>query len=267
MDVSGKVAIVTGASRGIGRQIAFELARHGAKIVAVARDADPSRARLGSLNETVKAIEEIGGYAIGVQANIAEVDDLQRLVAKAVEAFGRIDVLVNNAADMQGSTKPIQSYPRETWIRQFDINVHAAFSLISLVVPHMIEQGGGIILNITSGSADLVDRDLASSAGSAPDLGPLGARIGYVATKAALNGLTNAAAAEVAQYNIAVVAIDPGPTRTELADLVRERGFALPANMHAMEIPVAKVMEVITSANPLAYAGTIVRAVPKPPST
>lgn len=93
------------------------------------------------------------------------------------------------------------------------------------------------------------------------------ARIGYVATKAALNGLTNAAAAEVAQHNIAVIAIDPGPTRTELADLVSERGFVLPADMHPMEIPVAKVMEVVTSANPLAYAGAIVRAVPKPPST
>jgi len=131
----------------------------------------------------------------------------------------------------------------------------------------MIKQGGGVILNITSGSADLVHRDLASSAGSEPNLGPLGSRVGYVATKAALNGLTNAVAPEVAQHNIAVVAIDPGPTRTELADLARERGFALPANMHAMEIPVAKVMDVITSANPLAYAGAIVRAVPKSPST
>jgi NAD(P)-dependent dehydrogenase (short-subunit alcohol dehydrogenase family) len=258
MEIKNSVAIVTGASRGIGRRIALDLAERGARICAVARDA--SGGVPGTLDDTLNAIRAAGGEAIGVHADVAKADDLVRIVERSVEAFGGVDILVNNAADMRGSSKPVQDYPREAWLRQFDINVHAAFSLASLVVPWMKAKGKGIIINITSSSADLVDRDLSAAAGATPDLGFLGPRIGYVATKAALNGMTNALAPEVAEHGIAVIAFDPGTTRTEAMDIATGRGFVPPPGTHGMEVPAAKVVELIADANPMRYSGRIVRA-------
>jgi len=262
MEIHDSVVIVTGASRGIGRRIALGLAERGARICAVARDT--SNGMPGKLSETLNAIEAVGGEAIGVRADVANADDLRRIVERTVETFGGVDILINNAADMLGSSKPIRDYPREAWLRQFDINVHAAFSLASLVVPWMEAKGQGIIINISSSAAELVDRDLSSAAGVAPDLGFLGARIGYVATKAALNGLTNALAAEVAEHGIAVIALDPGATRTEVMDIATERGFTPPPGTHEMEVPVTKVIELIADSNPLRYSGRVVRAAASP---
>ena len=260
--LNGKVAIVTGASRGIGRQLAFELARRGAKVVVAARTVEPRRRLPGSIGETLGAIESSGGTAIAVQVDVTRVEDLERLVTTTVRTFGRLDILVNNAADTQGSSAAIEEYPRESWLHQFDANVHAPFVLIGLAVPHLRAQGGGIVVNVTSGAADLVP--VTAGAGSPPgdDAVRLGTLLGYATTKAALNRLTNALAPDLVAQNIAVVCVDPGFTRTELVDLLGERGFVDAEGAAPMDVPVQTILNVITAEDPLALTGEIVRAQP-----
>jgi len=143
MDIEGKVAIVTGASRGIGRQIALELARRGAKIVLAARTVEPHKRLPGTVGATVAAIEELGGEALALQVDVTRPEDLEGLVDAAVERFGRLDIVVNNAADTTALSAPVEEYPREAWLRQFDANVHAPFTMMGLAAPHLRRQGGG----------------------------------------------------------------------------------------------------------------------------
>ena len=113
-DLDGRVAIVTGASRGIGRQIALELGRRGMTVVVAARTVDPHRRLPGTIGETVAAIEAAGGTALAVRTDVTVVEDLEQLVATAAAEFGRIDVLVNNAAETNSSAAPIDEMPRDT---------------------------------------------------------------------------------------------------------------------------------------------------------
>lgn len=136
-----KVVIVTGASRGIGRHLALALAAEGASVVLAARTVEPRRVLPGTIGDTLAQIEAAGGRAVAVQVDVTQVADLERLVDTAVATFGGLDVLVNNAADTQGSTEPIEAHPRDRWLRQFDTNVHAPFSLIGLAVPHLRARG------------------------------------------------------------------------------------------------------------------------------
>jgi len=262
VNLNDKVVIVTGASRGIGRQLAFELARRGAKVVVAARTVEPRRRLPGSIGETLQAIEASGGTAVAVQVDVTRVEDLERLVATTIETFGQLDVLVNNAADTQGSSAAIEEYPRESWLHQFDANVHAPFVLMGLAVPHLRARGGGVIVNVTSGAADLVAVTRGAGAASADDPIHLGTLLGYATTKAALNRLTNALAPDLMAQNIAVVCVDPGFTRTELVDLLQERGFVDAESAATMDVPVQTILNVITADDPLAFTGQVVRAQP-----
>jgi NAD(P)-dependent dehydrogenase (short-subunit alcohol dehydrogenase family) len=182
-------------------------------------------------------------------------------VATTVETYGGIDVLVNNAADTQGSNVPIDEYPRDSWLRQFDANVHAPFTLMALVVPHLKARGGGIIVNITSGAADMlpVQEVIDAQADHPVKLGTL---LGYQTTKAALNRLTNSVAPDLAPFGIGVVAVDPGFTRTELVDLLGEGGYVDAESATPMAVPVGTVLDLITDENPLRHTGEVVRAQP-----
>jgi NAD(P)-dependent dehydrogenase (short-subunit alcohol dehydrogenase family) len=262
-DLEGKVAIVTGASRGIGRQVALELARRGAKVVVAARTVEPHRRLPGTIGETLELIETAGGTAHAVQVDVTERADLERLIAATIDAFERLDVLVNNAADTQGSSAPIEDYPLDSWHHQFDANVHAPFILMGLAVPHLRAQGGGVIVNVTSGAGDMMPAQLSGlQASDAEATGGLGNLIGYATTKAALNRLTNALAPDLARDNIAVTCVDPGYTRTELVDLLGERGFVDPQGAAPMAVPVDTIVGIITADDPLVYAGQVVRAQP-----
>jgi len=261
MELAGKVAIVTGASRGIGRQIALEVSRHGAAVVVAARTVEARRRLPGTIGETLAAIEHAGGRALAVQADVTQSDDLARLVSTTVDTFGRLDVLINNAANTQANTAPIDGYDRAVWLGQFDANLHGPFTLMGLAVPHMRAHGGGVIVNITSGAGDLVP--VTASAVRDPD-NPihLPTLLGYATTKAALNRLTNAVAPDLVTDNIAVVAIDPGYTRTELVDLLSEQGLVDAEAAGPMEATVDVVLRVITASDPLEYTGQILRAQP-----
>jgi NAD(P)-dependent dehydrogenase (short-subunit alcohol dehydrogenase family) len=261
--LTGKVAIVTGASRGIGRQVALEFARRGAKVVVAARTVEPRRRLPGTIGETLHLIEEAGGTAVAVQVDVTHTEDLERLVTETIDAFGRLDVLINNAADTQGSNAPIDEYPRDSWLHQFAANVHAPFVLMGLAVPHLRAQGGGVIVNVTSGAGDLVPTDLAMAAAASDDQPVrLGTLLGYATTKAALNRMTNAVAPDLAPQKIAVSCVDPGFTRTELVDLLGEGGFVDPDAAAPMSLTVDTILEIVTADDPLVYAGRIIRAQP-----
>jgi NAD(P)-dependent dehydrogenase (short-subunit alcohol dehydrogenase family) len=154
---AGKVAIITGASRGVGKEAAFAFARRGAKLVLAARTVEPDSKLPGTLGETLQQIEAMGGAAIAVATDLAKEADLHRLVAAAVERFGGVDILVNNAAATAGDywSDGFLTLSREDWLYQFDVNVHAPFTLMQQVVPIMEARGGGRIVNLTTGSGEV----------------------------------------------------------------------------------------------------------------
>ncbi len=157
----------------------------------------------GSLSRTVEQIREAGGSAIAVQANVSEEGDCQRLVQEARDAFGSVDILVNNAA--LNYYIPIVDYPTSRWIRSFAVNVHAPFMLAKAVLPEMIDRRSGAIVNISSASA------IGPGRGPYPDAEPRGGTM-YGATKAALERFTQGLAEEVYEFGISVTCVSPSQT-------------------------------------------------------
>src|SRR6516225_10066220 len=204
--LDGRIAIVTGASRGIGEQIAELFAREGARVVCAARTLKEGDHRLlpGSLSGTVSKIKDAGGTAIAVAADVSKEEDCQRLVRTAQQTFGTVDILVNDAALTY--YRPIVDYNVKHWVKAFAVNVHGPFMLSKLVLPGMIGLRRGAIVNISSGSA--------IGPGRAPfrDARPVNGGTMYGATKAALERFTQGLAQEVAPYNIAVTAVSPSQT-------------------------------------------------------
>jgi NAD(P)-dependent dehydrogenase (short-subunit alcohol dehydrogenase family) len=276
MNLARKVAIVTGASRGLGRQIALELSRRGATVVVAARTVAERRTLKGTIFETVDLIKAAGGQAIAVPCDVAEADDVRRLVEEAVAEYGRLDIVVNNAADMVGQElEPMVermlgrddadpapagdvSSELDSWTRQFAINVHAPFLLMTLAAPHMRAQGGGVIVNISSDAADLVPASGLASLLAAKRTAA-NPSLGYAVTKAALNRMTNRAAADLAPDNIAVIAVSPGPIKTELADTMSARGVIDSTTEFA---PMSEVAELVADAvftgDPMDRSGQII---------
>jgi NAD(P)-dependent dehydrogenase (short-subunit alcohol dehydrogenase family) len=204
--LDGRVAIVTGASRGIGAEIAKLFAKEGARVVCAARTLNEGDHRLlsGSLSGTVGKIEEAGGLAMALGADVSKEEDCRRLVDAAEATFGTVDILVNNAALTY--YKPIIDYDVKRWIKAFAVNVHGPFMLSKLVLPGMIRLHRGAIVNISSGAA--------IGPGRAPFEDARSARGGtmYGATKAALERFAQGLAQEVATHNIAVTAVSPSQT-------------------------------------------------------
>jgi NAD(P)-dependent dehydrogenase (short-subunit alcohol dehydrogenase family) len=200
--LDGKVAVVTGASRGIGQAVAELFASEGAKVICAARTVAEGDHRMleGSLNRTVQNIKDAGGEASMVQANVSEEDDCVRLIDTAKETYGPVDVLVNNAA--LNYYIPIVDYPTSRWVRSFAVNVHGPFILSKLVLPDMIERNGGAIVNISSGAA------IGPGRGPYEDQTVRGGTM-YGASKAALERMSQGLAQEVSAHNIAVTALSP----------------------------------------------------------
>lgn len=199
--LDGKVALVTGASRGIGQAIAELFAAEGAKVVCAARTVKEGDHQLeGSLERTVANIRASGGQAIAAAADVSQEDDCNHLVETAVDAFGSVDVLVNNAA--LNYYIPIVDYPASRWMRAFAVNVHGPFMLSKAVLPKMIEKRGGAIVNISSGAA------IGPGRGPYEVRPPRGGTM-YGASKAALERFTQGLAEEVYEYGISVTCFSP----------------------------------------------------------
>ncbi|MEX1022509.1 MAG: SDR family NAD(P)-dependent oxidoreductase [Dehalococcoidia bacterium] len=199
--LDGKVALVTGASRGIGQAIAELFAAEGAEVVCAARTLKEGDHQLeGSLERTVERIKSAGGQALAAAANVSEEDDVNELVETAESAFGPVDVLVNNAA--LNYYIPIVDYPASRWMRSFAVNVHGPFMLSKAVLPKMIERRSGAIVNISSGAA------IGPGRGPYADTQARGGTM-YGASKAALERFTQGLAQEVYQYGITVACFSP----------------------------------------------------------
>ena len=203
--MTGRTAIVTGASRGIGRTIAELLAAEGARVVCVARTQREGDHRLeGSLDSTVAAIRAAGGEAVAAAADISAESECLKLVEAARAAYGPIDTLVNNAA--LNYYVPTAEYPTGRWIKAFAVNVHAPFILSKAVLPDMIAARRGAIVNVSSGSA------IGPGRGPYKDQTVRGG-VMYGATKAALERFTQGLAQEVSQHGgIAVSCVSPSRT-------------------------------------------------------
>jgi NAD(P)-dependent dehydrogenase (short-subunit alcohol dehydrogenase family) len=186
----GKVVMITGASRGLGRALALVFAREGANLAINSRSED-------SLGPVAGEAEEIGAEVLAVPADVSVVSDVERLVDESVRHFGRIDILVNNAG-LLGPRVPIEEYPEDEWRWVLDANLTAPFLLSKAVIPHLPE--GGSIINVTSGV-------------SVEGRAEWGA---YSVSKFGLEGLTQILAAELKDRGIRVNSVDPGGMRTEM---------------------------------------------------
>ena len=198
--LDGKVVIVTGASRGIGESIAKMFAAEGGKVVCAARTLREGEHQLaGSLETTVAAIRDAGGEATAVASNISEQEQCEALVEATHQAYGPVDVLVNNAALLFAI--PTKDYPVNRWMRTWAVNVHGPFILSQLVLKDMIERGSGSIVSVSSGAA--------TGPGRGPYPDSRGGGSVYGTQKAALERLTQGLAAEVYQYGVSVTAFSP----------------------------------------------------------
>ncbi|CAM4453230.1 3-oxoacyl-[acyl-carrier protein] reductase [Paenibacillus endophyticus] len=188
--LAGKVALVTGASRGIGREIAEELARSGAKVV-VNYASSPAKAE-----EVVAVIKEQGGEAAAIQADISRVADIEMLFQKTLETFGQIDILVNNAGVM--ITKPLVSMTEADFDKQFAINVKGTYFACQQAAVHM--NANGRIINFSTSVNGMM----------------FPAYSAYAATKGAVEQITRQLTKELGHKGITINAVAPGPINTEL---------------------------------------------------
>jgi NAD(P)-dependent dehydrogenase (short-subunit alcohol dehydrogenase family) len=197
--LKGRVALVTGASRGIGEAIAVRLAMEGAKVVVSARTAEEGESKLpGTLHHTVERIRAAGGTATAVKADLSSAADRERLVNEAVAAYGPIDILVNDAAVT--FFMPVEQFPKKRFDLMMEVQVWAPFHLSQLVLPSMRERKQGWIVNISSGAG----------IHPKPPYNRRGGGTVYGMCKAALERFTTGLASEVHDDNIAVNVVSPG---------------------------------------------------------
>lgn len=197
----GKNAIVTGASRGIGRGIAQRLAAEGANVAITARTLDAHPTLPGSLNETLDELDAYPGTHIAIQADLGDADSRATIVPQAREALGPIDILVNNAA--AAIYQPMNGYPLKRRRLMLEVNLLAPHDLIEEVVPDMETAGEGWIVNLSSATANL------AVGPPFPSDGVKGVFGFYGTTKAALNRMTSAWAVELHPRNIRINTIEP----------------------------------------------------------
>ena len=200
MDLKGKVAIITGARRGMGRTHALALAKAGAKVVV----ADIS---LEDCQKMVKEIEKNKGEALAVKCDVAKKEEVDEMVKKAVEKFGKVDILVNNAGICQ--FKPFLDLTEEEWDRTLNINLKGYFLCAQAAAKEMVKQKSGVIINIASVAMGQVGVGI-------PNI------VHYCASKGGVVGMTEALAVELAPYNIRVNAISPGMIETPMIDPIKK---------------------------------------------
>ncbi|MEM7018821.1 MAG: SDR family NAD(P)-dependent oxidoreductase, partial [Pseudomonadota bacterium] len=200
--LSGKVAVVTGASRGIGEAVAYRYAQEGAKVVVTARTLeDGDHVLAGGINKAARIINEAGGEALAVRADLAIAEHRINLIEEAQAAFGPVDILVNNGAITYYA--PVHEFTEKRYRLMMEVQVYAAYHLSQLILPGMIERQSGWIVNVSSHAALHPPKDSGGRGSSV-----------YGMCKAALERFTTGLAAEVYEDNIGVNVISPGLVAT-----------------------------------------------------
>jgi 3-oxoacyl-[acyl-carrier protein] reductase len=222
--LSDKVAVVTGASRGIGRSIALALAAQGAKVVASARNAE-------TLDNLVEEIKQQGGEATAVVGDVAVDTDASELIDQAVAKYGQVDILVNNAGITRDGL--LLRMKNEDWDAVLDTNLKGAFLCIRAAAKVMSKQRSGRIINISSVVGEM------GNAGQA----------NYCASKAGLLGLTKSVARELARRNVTVNAITPGFIVTDMTDDMTDKA----RQAMTEQIPLGRLGEVDDIANAVIF--------------
>jgi NAD(P)-dependent dehydrogenase (short-subunit alcohol dehydrogenase family) len=194
--LEGKVAIITGASKGIGRALSLCFAREGASVICAARSTD-------LVHETAAMVEKAGGRALALTCDAAKEDDVNRMIAAGVQAFGKITTLINNAGD-GGPTKPVEEYTMDDWLYTLHSCLTSSYVCTRFVVPEMLKAGGGAIVNISSGAGRR----------------GLPYRIGYCSAKAGQVGMTYGMALELGPRGIRVNCVAPGAVAGDRIDRV-----------------------------------------------
>ena len=229
----GKVALVTGASRGLGKAIAQRFAAEGATVAITARTMDPDPKYQGSLHETCEEISALGGTAIAVQADLSSSEDRERLFAHVADTIGHPDILVNNAAVT--FLRPLEGFPEKRARLMVEMHMIAPLHLTQLAIPAMRQRGRGWVLNLTSVGGDLPEGPPFSEFDTQAGFGM------YGTVKAGMNRLTKSLAAELYCDGIAVNAaapsdpvatpgagaLDLAKTDTEGIELITETVFRL----------------------------------------
>ena len=205
-DMTGRVVIVTGGTRGIGRSLAEGYISAGGKVVIASRKADACK-------ETEDHLRSLGGEAIGVPTHVGELDDVTELVRRTVEEFGGVDVVVNNAAT--ALAQPIGSYTADAWQKSIDVNLRGPVFLVQEAIPHLKKSAHGAVLNILSGAAFMYSSTVSL----------------YATAKAALLAQTRSAAAELAPFGIRVNALAPGTVDTDMVRATTPESQAVMANI------------------------------------
>ena len=191
MRLQGRVAIVTGASRGVGRAVALGLAREGADVVLAAKTMEPDPRLPGTLMDVAREVEALGRRALAVRTDVRSVEQIEAMVARARAEFGRIDILVNNAGALWWT--PVLDTPEKRFDLVMGVNVRAAFFASRAVLPHMIRQRWGHIVNM-----------------SPPiDVRHVPGRVAYMVSKFGMTMLTYGLAEEVREHNVAVHSLWP----------------------------------------------------------
>jgi NAD(P)-dependent dehydrogenase (short-subunit alcohol dehydrogenase family) len=256
MRLEGKVALVIGASRGMGKQIALQLAREGANVAIAARTEKEGQASVsGSLSETAREISALGRDALQVKVDLADRQQIEEMYSRAFGWFGRIDILVHSVQYMgPGYISAFLDTSVEQLELQIKVNLLSAMHATKLAATHMTERGGGRILLISSAAGSVENPNL-------PGHGSTG--LGYPVTKAGINRFVWALAKELTPHNVSVIAVDPGFT---LSEHVREgavddvyHGWPL-SWAHSVDVPANTVRYLCTTDDPMSYSGKVVVA-------
>lgn len=234
-----RVAIITGAGRGLGRSITLAFAEEGAKVVLVSR----TQAQIDAVK---KEIMDLRTDCLSMTADVSDEHQVARLVGDTVKAFGWVDILVNNAS-VPGSRGFITEIDTEDWVRTIDINLKGVFLCCKAVVPYMIKQGGGNIINMSSGAGRKRLED--------SFLTPTRSLV-YSASKFGVEGLSLALAVQVNKFNINVNSLDPTPTNTTV------QNWRSPEERTRMRRPddIKRVAVFLATQGPMGITGQTVNA-------
>ena len=254
-ELNGRVAFITGASRGIGRAIALRFAAEGAAVVVCASRMGAHGDLEGTLEGTVATIESAGGNAAAVACDLSDPDARSNLIERASEHFGAVDILVNNAARADYELPSMNSTASRN--RVFDLNVNVPIELLQQALPGMREKGGGWCLNLSSRTAERVEPPYPDSKMAAHVIGP------YGATKAALNRYTQALADELADENIFINALAPNNiVLTNVGEAVEAIAKRRPDMVEPVEMMAEAALELCTGRHvgEVVYSRNIIHA-------